>query len=41
MKWEAVCYLDDNTASKASPDKDRSSRLNLQSTGDPKKWHVW
>jgi hypothetical protein len=21
MKWEAVCYLDDNTASKASPDE--------------------
>jgi hypothetical protein len=37
MKWEAVWYLDDNTASKASPDKDRFYRLNLQSTGDPEK----
>jgi hypothetical protein len=38
MKWEAVCYLDDNTASKASPDKDRSSRLKLAAV---EKWHGW
>jgi hypothetical protein len=38
MKWEAVCYLDDNTASKASPDERSFFPAELAAA---KKWHVW